>query len=695
MSKIPTRKTKSPYISWNEGGITDALKQTEGNIESYDGIMSSTASRRSYIDIVPNTSVRTEFLKSDYYQFRPSEDPGSEVQHIIKMCMNAYDKVGIIKNVIDLMGNFASQGITLHHTNKKIEAFYRRWWEKVNGAERSERFLNMLYRCGNVIIYRRNGKITKKIERMMTKAAAEIEVQEPEIIKKEIPFRYDFLNPLSLVPKGTFPGFNSIPIYRLNISPNLKKAVVDNNSKEMLEFVPDQIKKAVKEGKAYIDLDPEKILAFFYKKDDWQVWAKPMIHAILDDIVMLEKMKLADMSALDGAISNIRLWKLGDLEHKILPTKSSIDRLRDILASNVGGGTMDLVWGPEISFQESNTQIYKFLGSEKYQPVLSSIYGGLGIPATLTGVIGQSGGFTNNFISLKTLIEQLEYGRDLLKKFWTEEIRRVQQAMGFPEPAVLHFDFMILSDETAERNLLIQLADRDIISYETIRDRLGADNKIETSRIKDEYRKRKSGKMPRKSDPFHENEKLQYAKVSLQKGEIGIDDVTDIKAKHPEAAFPPKFMDVGPSKKPSAPNGRPKFKQDTTQRKQRVAKPRTTPGKASVIVWATEAQKSIADILHPPLLDYYGKKNLRELNKSQASELEEIKFKVLCSIPVMSEITEELVMEVLKKNPSLTRLVKSTFSEMYDEFVDANKRSPSMDEMRQLYSLAYSFTISE
>ncbi len=43
MSKLPTRKTKSPYISWNEGGISDALKQTEGNIESYDGIMSSTA----------------------------------------------------------------------------------------------------------------------------------------------------------------------------------------------------------------------------------------------------------------------------------------------------------------------------------------------------------------------------------------------------------------------------------------------------------------------------------------------------------------------------------------------------------------------------------------------------------------------------------------------------------------------------
>ena len=51
------------------------------------------------------------------------------------------------------------------------------------------------------------------------------------------------------------------------------------------------------------------------------------------------------MSALDGAISNIRLWTLGNLDHKILPNKS-YNKLRDILASNVGGnGT---VWGPAV-----------------------------------------------------------------------------------------------------------------------------------------------------------------------------------------------------------------------------------------------------------------------------------------------------------------------------------------------------------
>ena len=111
-----------------------------------------------------------------------------------------------------------------------------------------------------------------------------------------------------------------------------------------------------------IPLDKDKFMMYHYKKDDWNVWSNPMIYAILDDIVMLEKMKLADLAALDGAISNVRLWRIGDLDHKIIPTKAAINKLRDILASNVGGGTMDLVWGPEIDFKESSTQVYKFLG---------------------------------------------------------------------------------------------------------------------------------------------------------------------------------------------------------------------------------------------------------------------------------------------------------------------------------------------
>ena len=38
--------------------------------------------------------------------------------------MAAYDKVGIIRNVIDLMSDFSSQGLNIYHPNKTIEKLF-------------------------------------------------------------------------------------------------------------------------------------------------------------------------------------------------------------------------------------------------------------------------------------------------------------------------------------------------------------------------------------------------------------------------------------------------------------------------------------------------------------------------------------------------------------------------------------------
>jgi hypothetical protein len=696
MSKAHDNSEKlglSPYIYWTSAeDQQEAFDKTGGNIDSYDGIMSANASRRSYIDIEPNISVRTDFLKDDYYRFRPFEEPGNNFKQSISMCMKAYDKVGIIRNVIDLMGDFGSQGITLYHKNKKIEKFYRKWWDKVGGTERSERFLNMLYRCGNVIIHKRYGKITRKIQTNMSKANDLLEIKETKVQKRILPFKYDFLNPLSIEVEGGYAGaFTGNKVYKMKLSSSIKKAFREN--KKYVDKLPDAVKQAIKDNKHHIILDQDCVEAFFYKKDDWSLWANPMVNAILDDIIMLEKMKLADMSALDGAISNIRLWRLGNLEHKILPNKGAIDKLRNILASNVGGGTMDLVWGPEIDFKESATQIYKFLGTEKYQPVLNSIYAGLGIPPTLTGLAGQSGGFTNNFISLKTLIERLEYGRDLLQQFWVKEIEYVQKAMGFNEPATIHFDHMILSDEAAEKNLLIQLADRDVISLETLRDRFGEINDIEDTRVKKEARRRSNSQLPPKADPYHNgNIENEYTKIALQKGDISIEDVTKIKPSKPEV------VEEKPDPEPQEENtevveegGRPKFSVDTKPRKQRRVLPTTNPGTASLIIWSQEAQKQIANILNPALLAHYKKKNLRALSRAEVTDVEDIKFKVLCALEPYEEIHTDKIVSILEKKPQLSKKQKDVKNSIYAEFLEHNGRSPSLDELRNINNIAYSF----
>lgn len=697
MTKEKKPEEQTPYIFWTSAEDQQkAFENTAGNINSYDGIMSASASRRSYIDIEPNISVRPDFLKDDYYRFRPFEEPGNNFKQSMSMCMKAYDRVGIVKNVIDLMGDFASQGIQLNHANKSVEKFYRKWWDKIGGAERSERFLNMLYRCGNVIIYKRYGKVTRREQREMSRGQDELIVnKKSRVIKNTIPFKYDFLNPMQIDIEGGYAAnFSGNPKYKMKISNSLRKSFDKNAS--YIDKLPSALKKAVVDKSPYIELDSKYLEIFHYKKDDWELWANPMVNPIIDDIMMLEKMKLADMSALDGAISNIRLWRLGNLEHKILPNRGAIDKLRNILASNVGGGTMDLVWGPEIDFKESNTQIYKFLGSEKYQPVLNSIYAGLGIPPTLTGLAGQSGGFTNNFISLKTLIERLEYGRDLLAQFWQKEIECVQKSMGFTQPATIHFDQMLLSDEVAEKNLLIKLVEEDIISVETVRDRLGEDNSIEERRIQGERKKRNRKAMPPKAGPYHNaNLDSEYKKIALQKGEIGIDDVTDLTPKPKEVEPPKNSAPQGPQipqeqQQEVKENGRPPFSKDTKPRKQKRVLPKTTPGQATVMVWANEAQKQIASIVSPALLAHYEKKNLRELGKAELLEMEDIKFTILSSLQPYEEINSEKIAFILEKNSQLTTDQKNIKNQIYAEWVSNTKKTPSIHELRQINNVSYS-----
>jgi len=711
-SSVPDRKPDPAYITWRDDAErAKAFSGMSDTIESYDGVMRATSSHRSFLDIETNRSVRSDFVKDDYYRFRRHEALPKKQKDIMSMCMSAYNTVGIIKNIIDLMGDFASQGITIVHPNARIERFYKRWFDKVGGQERSERFLNMLYRCGNVVVKRRTAKINKKLEETFKRAAAgDVDIMTDRVAKRDIPWIYDFLNPLSIEVIGDeLAVFAGKPKYALKISKgtsNLIKRAFDNNpDKDLVANLPSDLLMKVNKGERLIPLDQDKVRAFFYKKDDWMMWANPMIYAILDDIVMLEKMKLADMSALDGAISNIRLWKLGDIENKILPTKAAINKLRNILASNVGGGTMDLVWGPELNFQESNSQVFRFLGSEKYGPVLSSIYAGLGIPPTLTGSSGSSGGsFTNNFVSLKTLIERLEYGRGILLSFWKKEIEIVQKAMGFRLPAKIRFDQMALSDEAAEKNLLIQLLDRDVISAETIVERFGEIPEIEKIRIKREAKNRQMELQPPKASPYHnpqhrqDLEKIALSKDGLTPGDVGLRPADDVgphpltvpsdRPKQEEIPQEPEQQSPGPNKdEESSPtgrpeDGRPKFSRDNNKRKQKRVLPSIKGDSefASLFLWTNEAQKKISEVVNPAILAYYDKNNLRSLTKSQLENLEYIKFGVLSNLNPHNEVTIEVIESVLRRNLPLQKSV----SESLNSLMEGQDSELSIDDTRNI-----------
>ena len=132
-----------------------------------------------FSDLATNVSGRPGLTRNDYESFRKKESLPKTVKQSILMSDKAYKDVGLIRNTVDLMSDFASQGIKLVHKSKRIEKFYENWFKKVNGAERSERLLNYIYRLGNYVCRKRVGKInkTKKKKLFKTFAAEDIKIE--------------------------------------------------------------------------------------------------------------------------------------------------------------------------------------------------------------------------------------------------------------------------------------------------------------------------------------------------------------------------------------------------------------------------------------------------------------------------------------------------------------------------------------
>lgn len=611
-----------------------------------------------------NTTGRVGFTRQDYEDQRLCSTLPVSHHDIMRKMDEVYDNVGLARHLLDLMADFTIQGIEVVHENKSVETFYKNWFNRVQGVDRSERFAANLYKYGTSIVKRRWATLTKKDKKRIQKAAAsDLPIDHAKAPSRKIPIRYVFLNPATVeVLGGDLARFVGGKLrYGLRVPFTLSTALgsqaagVKNEQAiidELMSQVPDEIKEAMKGGGGRIIPFKEDVLVFHYKKEDWDLWAKPIMYGILQDIEVLDKLKLADLTALEGAIDRVRIFKLGSLEHGLAPTEAAFEALNTLLQINTGAGVRNIIWGPDLTIEESSVDSYQFLGEEKYRPTLSAIFAGLGIPPSLTGT-SEIGGTTNNLVSLKSFIKKLEYGRSKLIEFWAQEFELVRQIMGFQKAAVLQFDQNNLGDEEAEKKLYIDMADRDIIPFEVVHKKFGLDSAVTSKKVQSEWRERKSKRRVKKADPFHDGGNAENAlkKSLLDKGivqpsEVGL-ELDEKKPGENFNMFPAPVAPTGgvPAKKPKGKAGRPQNSRDTVPRKQRAFKPII---KATEL-WAANAQEQIAQLVNPVVLARFEKKNMRSLTEAQTEESEQLKFHIFMNMAAFTEINDKTIAEAVAK----------------------------------------------
>jgi len=634
-----------------------------------------------------------------------------------------FEHNGEVSFVIDMFVSFVCQGIDIHHTSTSKQDRYRHWWNKVGGKHVSERLVSEFLRHGFGAVEVAYGDLKKKDVADLDATEAARPAPDLAYVRSQpsprgrIPLLYEIQSPYDVeMIGGELNRVSRRKRYGIRMSETLRSMIRSPNesNRDLIKDLPKTWIDAAESKDPVVPMDADHLVVLHYKKDDYKPWADPLIYSIVEDLHIYRCMKAADLAALEGSISRLRLIKLGmiwDQHNKILPSRDDIQSLRNQLLAIRNGASSDLIWHPAISIEETGSDVANFLGPDKYRQIISAIYAGLGIPQTLAGASSE-GGMTNNALSLKTLMERLSYARDLLVKFWRGEFEKLRRAFGDRYAAELKFDLMSLADEAAEKKLWIDLYDRHVISEETLLGRFGQLPRVENARIRREDAQRAAGTRPARLGVFTENETHpdQMKKALLNQGhfapsEVGVevkprkkgeksllDRQEELAAK---AAAAKPTPDSGSGKKGVAGEGRPKGRTDETKRKRRTPKVRqAAAGLVALQAKAREDLRAIDRALTPAFLAAAGKKNLRQLTSAEASALEDAKFAALMAVPPDARATAEWAAS--GEAPSTPLLPHSELlnSLIADAFTSRGV-NPTMDDVREMQASAYALFHTE
>jgi len=105
-------ESEQAYVTWGEDldSKQQALKVSSESLNEFNSIERTNArrSRLDFSNLDTNVGGRPGLTKSDYYAFRPDEAIPSQMKLILRKAEDIYQRVGLVKNIIDLMGDFTS-----------------------------------------------------------------------------------------------------------------------------------------------------------------------------------------------------------------------------------------------------------------------------------------------------------------------------------------------------------------------------------------------------------------------------------------------------------------------------------------------------------------------------------------------------------------------------------------------------------
>ena len=396
--------------------------------------------------------------------------------NIIKECVDIYYTTPVVRNIIDLMVDFASEGLKIEHKIDSQQRFYDEWARRTGFYELIPQIFHSILLTGNCFVMKRIGKVSKTVQQEMSRGALEF----PDVKSRILPISYTILNPTRIEIEQSELFDERIISFRLSEADIKKiKKPSNKNQREILKTMSPQVKSAaLKSG--IVTLESDKVTPLFYKKLSWQSWAYPLIFSCIDDVNFKKMLRQMDESSAADVIKAIVIFKLGNTKENFGATQAMFSKFATLLKNPAEA--KNIVWNDLIDVMDSYPPIDKILGSEKYDVVDRDILTNFGVSEVL--VSGRAGNYSSAFLSVRTLQEKLETVRNyVMNAFVIPELVQIQRAVNFRSKPKARFSSMSLRDEQAEKQLLMGLLDRKIISAQTMHETLGLDTGIEKMRL--------------------------------------------------------------------------------------------------------------------------------------------------------------------------------------------------------------------
>lgn len=434
-------------------------------VDNKDGSMSAMIEVKSSYDNLAKGSV-SQYIPSaeevyllqcnNHNHFSICSGRESDVKSKIRKTLFYWENEPIVYKCITLLAQLANDTFTISCEDKKIETALRKWWNDIKGNDFLNHFFLEYFRSCNVPILRTNVRYVPK------------NGFKKDGYEKRIPGGYTILNPLNIsITDSSIPGVKQALLF---VDKDFLSIVKNSGMMDQVRKIfPDEISSQIKPGVGSIIL-PREIFSMVTKdKQPYEPWALPLVSHAFDALDYKRSLMEMDRSTTAGVRNRILKVTIGNDMFPVTDTKEL-----QALANKFKNPSKNLTifWNHTLNIEYIEPKLDS-LNNDKYEPVLDDIRSVFGISKVLLGMEGDSNG--NNALCLKGMIEILEQARTSFITWFHREINDVANTItNTKEDTVsVAFGTLNLKDENDFFRVIMQMVDRQIISYETASETLG------------------------------------------------------------------------------------------------------------------------------------------------------------------------------------------------------------------------------